>query len=182
MMEKRMNLPLKFATRFIKRWENKQASLPRAFVKRIRGFHSNRGSGPMSLEYQVTPEAGFLLVSMSGPYEASDAPEASQLIVEALEEHQPSKVLIDVLSVEEPLSATDRFYLSTLFSVKYIKERITGKIPRCRFAVVGKEPLIDPNRFGETVAVNRGAGVKAFTRMEKALAWLKVKPGENKNR
>jgi len=43
-----------------------------------------------------------------------------------------------------------------------------------RFAYVLKEPLLDPDKFGETVAVNRGMSVRAFDNLEEALAWLEV--------
>jgi hypothetical protein len=41
-------------------------------------------------------------------------------------------------------------------------------------AYVGDEPLIDPARFGETVAVNRGALIKVTTDLNEAFAWLGV--------
>jgi SOS response regulatory protein OraA/RecX len=41
-------------------------------------------------------------------------------------------------------------------------------------AVYGRRPLIDPERFAETVAVNRGAKVKVSEQLDEALAWLGV--------
>jgi hypothetical protein len=132
----------------------------------------------MSLEYKVVTGPDHLLISLSGRYESSDAPIASTQIIEACEKHQATKALIDVRSIEGSMSTMDRFYLGSIFSMKYIKERVTGKIPPCRFAMVGHEPLVDPNRFGETVATNRGLAVKVFLKMEEAIAWLKTEPGE----
>ena len=45
-------------------------------------------------------------------------------------------------------------------------------------AVVGDEPMIDSRRFGETVAVNRGAFGKVFTDFSEAKAWLKDRNDE----
>jgi hypothetical protein len=45
-----------------------------------------------------------------------------------------------------------------------------------RLAVLGNEPIIDPNRFGEIVATNRGANVKVFTDDPMALEWLLARP------
>jgi hypothetical protein len=39
--------------------------------------------------------------------------------------------------------------------------------------LVGKEPIIDPQRFGETVAINRGAHCKVFTNLKDGLDWHK---------
>ena len=44
---------------------------------------------------------------------------------------------------------------------------------RLKFAYVIHEPLRDPERFGETVAVNRGMDVKTFEDKNEALEWLK---------
>ena len=45
-----------------------------------------------------------------------------------------------------------------------------------RFAYVLEEPMLDPERFGETVAVNRGMRVRAFDNLEAARAWLELAP------
>ena len=42
-----------------------------------------------------------------------------------------------------------------------------------RFAYVIHEPLRDPERFGENVAVNRGMDVKVFEDPNEAIQWLK---------
>jgi hypothetical protein len=44
--------------------------------------------------------------------------------------------------------------------------------PRIRVALVGNEPLIHPERFGEIVARNRGADARAFTDEAMAIEWL----------
>ena len=41
-----------------------------------------------------------------------------------------------------------------------------------RFSYVMHEPLRDPGRLGETVAVNRGMDVKVFETLEDAIEWL----------
>ena len=51
-----------------------------------------------------------------------------------------------------------------------------GVSPATRFAYVLEEPMLDPDRFGETVAVNRGMIVRAFDNLEAARAWLAAAP------
>ena len=46
--------------------------------------------------------------------------------------------------------------------------------PAIQFAYVLKEPVLDPERFGKTVAVNRGMLVKTFDNLEDALGWLEI--------
>jgi len=68
----------------------------------------------------------------------------------------------------------ERLQLGLTAARKYLVERLLKKIPSCRYAIVGNHPLVDPKRFGETVAVNRGVNVRAFTEMKQALAWLEM--------
>ena len=44
--------------------------------------------------------------------------------------------------------------------------------PRIRLAILGHEPMIHPERFGEIVATHRGAQARVFTDETGALAWL----------
>jgi len=41
-------------------------------------------------------------------------------------------------------------------------------------ALVASETLVDPRRFGELVARNRGLNVRVFTNMDEATAWLRA--------
>ena len=47
-----------------------------------------------------------------------------------------------------------------------------GMTPRIRVAVLGKIPIVHPQRFGEIVATNRGATIRVFTEEQEALDWL----------
>jgi hypothetical protein len=44
-------------------------------------------------------------------------------------------------------------------------------------AFLGKEPIVDPARFGEVVARNRGVNARAFTNEVEARAWLREQTG-----
>jgi hypothetical protein len=48
--------------------------------------------------------------------------------------------------------------------------------PRVRMAMLGHEPMIHPERFGEIVATNRGAVARVFTDERAALEWLLAPP------
>jgi hypothetical protein len=47
-----------------------------------------------------------------------------------------------------------------------------------QFAYVMNEPLRDSQRYGETVAVNRGMNVKTFETLEEAFEWLERPPAQ----
>ena len=53
---------------------------------------------------------------------------------------------------------------------------IWGGFERFNLAYVGTEPLFDHDRFGQTVATNRGAHIKSVENVDDALSWLDAAP------
>ena len=61
------------------------------------------------------------------------------------------------------------------FGVHIAEQYLTSE-PRVRLALLGQEPMIHPERFGELVARNRGADARVFTDESLAVDWLRVRP------
>jgi hypothetical protein len=78
--------------------------------------------------------------------------------------------------VEGEMSKLDRYTLSVKAAKKYFLAIISDKVRPCRFAIVGNIPLVDPDKFEEVVATNRGLDLKVFTDIQKAYVWLGVDP------
>lgn len=57
-----------------------------------------------------------------------------------------------------------------------VAELQATQTPRIRTAMLGHEPMIHPERFGEIVATNRGALARVFTDEGAALEWLLAPP------
>lgn len=53
-----------------------------------------------------------------------------------------------------------------------VAELQASRSPPIRFAMLGHEPMIHPQRFGQVVATNRGAVVGVLTDEAMALNWL----------
>ena len=64
-------------------------------------------------------------------------------------------------------SILDRFDLGVRVAALHFEHT-----PRIRLALLGHEPMIHPDRFGEIVARNRGADARVFTNEREALDWL----------
>lgn len=79
-------------------------------------------------------------------------------------------VVVDIREVHldgPPPGTMERFYLGET-AAKIQREHETLVV----LAVVGSLPLIDPGRFAETVALNRGAQGKVFESMAEAIDWV----------
>lgn len=80
--------------------------------------------------------------------------------------------LVDVRQVTGPAPSMSERYDQAV-QVAQLQASIT---PRIRLALLGREPMVHPQRFGEIVATNRGALLRVFTDEALALEWLLAKP------
>ena len=134
----------------------------------------------MAIQVKDEVHSSHLKVLLVGDFDVADVPVTADRIIESCAKHQKEKVLVDVMGLEGNPNFMERFTLSTVFAAKYLKARVAKEVPSCLFAVVGKHPLVDPQRFEETVAKNRGTPVKTFTDMKEALMWLGVQEADEK--
>ncbi|MGA8261340.1 MAG: STAS/SEC14 domain-containing protein [Arenicellales bacterium] len=135
------------------------------------GFERNAASmlriDRMSVEIEIIVNADYVCLRCTGT--CSSVSELKQVFENAIDaarrSHRP-KVLIDANGVTGQLTTADRYEGASFLS----GQRIGGKIGA--IAVVGQEPLIDPARFGETVARNRGVNGRVFSDLDEAISWL----------
>ena len=95
--------------------------------------------------------------------------------LDAVAQYQAQNVLFDGRTLEGKPQVLERFLYSEFAAketMRVVKEH--GFAPR--FAYVLHEPLRDPGKCGETVAVNRGMDMKVFENMEDAFEWLRLDP------
>ena len=127
----------------------------------------------MTSRLHVEHRDSYLYARAAGPSELAAAKEFFQQILSACKKHNISNVLYDCRLAEGAFSTMERYNYGA-----YIADAIrkSGVVPR--FAYVGTEQHIDPDRFGETVAVNRGVVLKVTTDLCEALDWLGVEDSQ----
>jgi len=107
---------------------------------------------------------GVVRAVVSGAFSYEGARAAFEEILDHARDHGCTRVLIDARRIEGHLSTEARFDLGALMA------QLRG--PGIRIALVGTEKQVWPDRFLETVAVNRGANARVSTNVEEAMAWL----------
>jgi len=125
----------------------------------------------MSIKINISVEADHILVTANGVYKHFDALELMRMAIGVATREKIPKILIDVRKIVGEISTMERYDLAVLIS--QLVQQQTG-IPFIKIAMVGNKPIIDANRFGETVAVNRGVQGIATTDLNEALKWLGV--------
>jgi len=84
----------------------------------------------------------------------------------------PDVVLIDARKVTGAVPTLAERYAGAV----RVAELQAKQTPRIRLAVLGHEPMIHRERFGEIIATNRGAMARAFTDESAAREWLLTPP------
>lgn len=113
-------------------------------------------------------EPAFVRMVYTGEYSAQAMLTIIDDGLEAASNHSKRGVLFDVSAMGgEPPRVLERFYIGVMGARSQRRRQ-----PIVKMAVFGKEPMVHPQRFGETVALNRYALVKVCTRLADAIRWL----------
>jgi hypothetical protein len=126
----------------------------------------------MSIDLQISSESGCLRVKATGKFSLAEAKRTFLSVVKAVEEHRLGKVLFDGRGLEGKPETIERFFYGAFAAREVAEYAVRNRCASPEFAYVLHVPMLDPYRFGETVAVNRGMRVKAFSDLEGARAWL----------
>lgn len=126
----------------------------------------------MSMRLDIRPGGDLLEVRATGEFSLEEAQRTFLETMEAVRLHGSKRVLFDGRTLTGTPQTIERFYYGEFAAVKVAQCKTGPGSGLTRFAYVLKEPVLDPERFGETVAVNRGMPVKAFDSLEDAHAWL----------
>ena len=123
----------------------------------------------MDMDLDINMEKEFLRVRVFGVFELRRANECFTRMLEAVAQHGAKKVFIDCRDLTGTLSTMDR-YEHAVYAERELSR--IGVSRSTRFGFVAKPPVLDNERFGQTVARNRGINVKSTDNMEEALQWL----------
>ena len=115
-------------------------------------------------EARFEREGDWLVVSAGGPMRVQWLLDVVDQIAAAIRATPASALLIDIRAMAGGLDDLGRYRLA----MAAVSAEIAGPI-----AFLGRTELLDPRRFGEMVARNRGVNVRVFTDENEARAWLR---------
>ena len=125
----------------------------------------------MGIDVTMEVKSGYLLVSCHGEFAGSGLLEIHRQALDRAKQEGLRAILVDATRLEQRVAPTTiaRFGLGKALAAL---QRDRGSwIP---VAFVGKEPLIDPQRLGETAAINRGGRARVFDSVEDAEDWIRA--------
>jgi hypothetical protein len=125
---------------------------------------------------EIRHESSLLNVGAKGEFSLKEAKRTFLEMLEAVALHKTKKVLFDGRKLTGRPETMERFYYGEFAAQSVANFAKQGVSLATQFAYVLKEPVLDPRRFGETIAVNRGMIVRVFDTPEDALKWLGISP------
>jgi hypothetical protein len=125
---------------------------------------------------QIHFEGPLFYVSLAGEMDARLAEQAYRRILRECVTAGRFKILLDVRGLSGELSTTERYSLGKLVAEENAAVAAAGGAQQVQVALVGSHPFVDRDRFGETVARNRGAAVKVTCDLDSAYRFLGVEP------
>lgn len=126
----------------------------------------------MSQEIHVEIKEDHLLAVFSGKFEYQTNRELLLDILMECIKNSKTRVLFDLRLLKGNMTTYERYETATYLANLTRQHQDTSKL---QIAVVGNEPLIDPERFGETVAKNKGLNIKVSNDMNEVVEWLGIK-------
>jgi len=122
----------------------------------------------VSIKLEATVQPKHLLVECTGTYTIDALLHVYEQAFAMAAEAGRDAVLIDVRNVtgREP-TLTERYDQAV-----HVADLQAAQTLRIRVALLGHEPLIHRERFGEVVATTRGAVARVFTDESLAIHWL----------
>jgi hypothetical protein len=136
-----------------------------------------KGWGRMGMILRICAGFEWLHVVITGEFSLEEAKRTFLEMLDAVAQHKTAKLLLDGRELQGEPTTIQRFLYGEFAAyavARYRREHGLSHILQCAYVL--HEPVLDPQRFGETVAVNRGMWVKAFDNPEDALVWLGVAP------
>jgi len=112
-------------------------------------------------------------MAMTGTFTLPEAKIIAVRILDACAEHNMTKILFDLRSLRGSPSILERFEFAS-YLVSTFQNKLGERFGAMKMAAVAGAPFMDPHKFGETVAVNRGLNLKVTTDLAEACAWLGI--------
>ena len=125
---------------------------------------------------QIRFEGPLVYVSLAGEMDGRLAEKTYREVLRECVAGGRSKMLIDCRALSGELSTTERYSLGKLVADENASVAAREAGGQVRVALVGTQPFIDRDRFGETVAVNRGAALKVTDDLASAYRFLGLEP------
>lgn len=122
----------------------------------------------MNVDFETELHEGYVRVVFKGAYSVDAILSIVSAGIDFAIANDRSALLVDIREITGSIPSTNERYEmgSKTASIQHGKDKLVA------IALLGNEPWVDRDRFGETVAVNRAAVARVFASEADAMTWL----------
>ena len=124
------------------------------------------------MEMVMDYRKSYIQVTVNGKYDLNEVKRIFDIILDNAMERRISKILIDARNLSGTLTTMERYDIGEYLAKINFDFYQMPDTPPLRLACVAVEPPMEPSRFVQTVARNRGVDIMITDTMAEALKWL----------
>ena len=125
------------------------------------------------IRFEIEPRGAYLYAAISGEFELSSALESYRAMLQAAARYRQPKMLLDCTRVTGEMTMSDRLAFGGFMADE--QNRMHAQLPSApQVAILAVPPIMDPGRFTQAVANNRGVRMRASESLQELLSWLQV--------
>ncbi len=125
------------------------------------------------IRYELEQRAGYLYVGLDGEFDLPSAQSMYRAALQAAASRPEPRILLDSTRLRGTLTTEDRMQFGMFLAEEQARQ--AGRFRQMpQVAILAVAPIMDPGRFTQTVASNRGVKVRTSDSLQELLAWLGV--------
>lgn len=126
----------------------------------------------MNIKLEYANETLFAFVS--GILDLNEANRCADQLLEEAITCAATKGLIDCRGINGSFSTADRYAHTDYLAEIVLKAIDADQLENLNLSVIAHPPILDPHRFGETIARNRGVDIRCTESVPEALSWISL--------
>jgi len=125
------------------------------------------------LRFDIETRIGYVHAVISGAFTLDSAKDAFRGILQAAAGRAEPRILMDCTRITGEMTVQDRLEFGSYMAEQ--QSLVLGRLPGGpQVAILAVPPIMDPGRFTQAVANNRGVRMRASESPQELLSWLGV--------
>ena len=125
------------------------------------------------LRFEIETRASYVHATLSGEFTLASAKEVYHRILQAAARERQPRILMDCTRITGEMTINDRLEFGAYMAEQ--QPLVLGALAEGpQVAILAVPPIMDPGRFTQAVANNRGVRMRASESLQELLSWLGV--------
>ena len=125
------------------------------------------------LLFDIELRAGYVYALLTGEFSVDSAKHVYRAVLQVAAAQGQPRILMDATRITGEMTSSDRLAFGTFMADA--EKEVLGRLPRGpQVAILAAAPIMDPGRFTQAVANNRGVRMRASDSLQELMIWLGV--------